>query len=256
MAVHPDDDDAPESLSPCRSRPRLSRCRTTLPEEAWIGFAVSSADQDRSLRSRSAFSPAARSSLVAVSGPMPWAATSAGARAVVIRRRRWSRSVSSASGSAMRRARARRLSLVIALRSSRSAWPKPARQDRRHRRGRGGASGAHRRGDRQAQGPRRGGRSVPAAQDGASQRSQGPRPGATADPRPGHHRPDELRDQLRALPRRRRFVRRDPGAAVAEGQRRVRVPSYASRQGPELAGQAAGGTRAPRGVSPRLSVTS
>ena len=30
---------------------------------------------------------------MAVSGPMPWAATSAGARAVVIRRRRWSRSV-------------------------------------------------------------------------------------------------------------------------------------------------------------------
>jgi hypothetical protein len=48
------------ALLACRSPPRLSRCPTTLPEEAWIGLAASSADQVRSLRSRSGLSPAAQ----------------------------------------------------------------------------------------------------------------------------------------------------------------------------------------------------
>jgi hypothetical protein len=76
------------ALLACLSPPRLSRCLVVFPDEASIGLEASSAAQDRSLPSRSGLSPAASSSPLAVSGPMPCAATSLGATARVIRRRR------------------------------------------------------------------------------------------------------------------------------------------------------------------------
>lgn len=51
-----------------RSPPRLSRCRTICPDEAWTGLTPHSAAKDASVFKRSGLSPAATSSAAAVRG--------------------------------------------------------------------------------------------------------------------------------------------------------------------------------------------
>jgi hypothetical protein len=116
---------------PCRSPPLLRRWRTILPEDASIGFDPRSAPHDFSLRRRFGLSPAAMSSPAAVSGPTPNTAQRAGAMVVVIRRRLASRMTSSSSRSMTRRARPRSASLVMVIRSSRSAGRNAAQTARR-----------------------------------------------------------------------------------------------------------------------------
>src|SRR5680860_1238051 len=74
-----------------RLPPRLSRWRLVLPDDAGIGQTPHSLAKAASERIRLLLSPAATSNSAAISGPIPNAATSWGAAAVVraLRWREW-----------------------------------------------------------------------------------------------------------------------------------------------------------------------
>ena len=80
-----------------RLPPRLSRCRTVRPDDAWTGLAPHNAAKDASVRMRSGLSPAVTNRAAAVSAPTPEAANSAG----LTWAQRWLMSVSSSVISAV-----------------------------------------------------------------------------------------------------------------------------------------------------------
>jgi hypothetical protein len=83
VGAHPRDHDPPQGVVGLAVPAAVdSRCRLVLPEDAGMGATAHMCAQAASLRSRSGWSPAAMSSIAAVSGPTPWRLSRAGARAV------------------------------------------------------------------------------------------------------------------------------------------------------------------------------